>query len=154
LIQRKDKGFTAEELAELLPVGNCTVYRWIAGDFIPYLDRRIPSAFVKRLKKLWDKTCTPSEASRVLGVSTSKVDDMLKEGCFNVVMIVRKKRIFKSSLNKVKRKNFVVQRVDIVHPNRRGFARLKKSKLQEISIMGNKSQKRNKLSGAFRTFVE
>lgn len=139
---RKRNGLKAEELAKLLPAGECTVYRWIADDLIPYIDHRIPRAFAKRMKKLWDKTCTPSEASRILEVSTTKIDDMLDEGSFRTTTLGRKTRIFRDSLAKAKKKGFLVQKSDIAHPNRRGFARLKKAKLGEISKMGNHSLKR------------
>jgi len=140
---RKNSGLTVRDLAKLLPVGESTIYRWIKDDIIPYVNCRIPLAFAKKLKKEWDKTCTPAEAARIRRVSTSKIDKMLNDGCcFRERFVARKRRIIRESLWNLKRGSFVIKKGDIVHPNRRGFARLTKAKLRKISRMGHEAFKK------------
>jgi hypothetical protein len=140
----KKRGVSPEELALLLPTGKCTVYRWIRDDLIPYVNKQIPLVYALKMKLLWDKTCTASEAARILGVSTSKVNDMLDDGYFQEILVARKKRILRKSIHKVMKVPFVIQKQDIIYPNRRGFARLRKAKQREISMMGNNSNKRKR----------
>lgn len=136
------KGLTPEEFADLLSVGHCTVYRWIYDDLIQYVDRRVPKKYAERVKRLWDKTCTPSEFARLLKCSPSKVDILIRDGKLRTIRVVNKRRVFRKDLNKIRKNPNLVQPGDVIHKKKRGFARYTKKRKTAISRLGNSSAKR------------
>ncbi len=137
-------GYTVEEFALLLSVGECTVYRWIYEDLIPYVNFRIPNKFANKTKRLWIKTCTPSEFARHLGVSPSKVDILISKGKLQTIRVIRKPRVFLKDLKKIKNDKNLVQKVDVIHKNKRGFARYSKKRKTAIALLGCYSPNRKK----------
>jgi predicted transcriptional regulator len=142
-------GLTVKEFADLIRVGECTVYRWISEDAIQYVNCRIPKGYANRVKRLWDKTCTPSEFARHLGVSPSKVDLLIVKGKLRSIRVIRKPRLFLKDLRKIKNDPNLVQKCDVIHKNKRGFARYTKKRKTAIALLGcfspNRKKKENKL---------
>ncbi|HRH26622.1 MAG TPA: hypothetical protein PLZ99_00475 [Parcubacteria group bacterium] len=137
-------GYTVEEFALLLSVGECTVYRWIYEDTILYFNSRIPKKYANKIIKLWSKTCTPSEFSRHLGVSPSKVDILIKKGKLRTIRVVRKPRVFLRDLEKIKNDKNLVQKTDVINKNKIGFARYSKKRKTAIALLGCYSPNRKK----------
>lgn len=137
-------GYTVEEFALLLSVGECTVYRWIYEDLIPYVNCRIPKKFANKIKRLWIKTFTPSEFARHLGVSPSKVDILMVKGKIRGIRVIRKIRLYLKDLKKIRRDKNLVQKADVVYKNKRGFARYSKKRKTAIALLGCYSPNRKK----------
>ena len=137
-------GYTTKEFADLISVGECTVYRWIYDDIIPYFNSRIPRRYVNKIERLWVKTCTPSEFARHLGVSPSKVDILMSKGKLRGIRVLRKVRLYLKDLKKVRGDKDLVQKGDVVYKKKRGFARYSKKKKTAIALLGNHSPNRKK----------
>ena len=137
------KGPRVKEFAKELGLGECTLWRWIKEEVLYYEDHRIPSRDARRIKKFWKKTCTPSEAARMLHVSATKISLLLSNGRFKTIKGPRKLRIFKKSIPGA-RKYIIIHKKDLAYPNRRGFARLKAKKHAEISGMGGNAARKNR----------
>ncbi len=81
------------------------------------------------------RSCTQSETARKMGISTTGVYILMKARRFETVKVMGKRRILLSSLRAAMR-YLVIEDEDILHPKRRGFARLTPEKLAEISSRG------------------
>jgi hypothetical protein len=141
--REKPADVSIPDLATKLGIGECTAYRWAAKDLLERVDgsRLISGEFAAQLVKDWKRSCTQVEAGIRLSRSTSKVNEMLHTGELRGVEVPLggKLRVLLSSIREAKNKPRAIKESDVVHPERRGFARLSREQALQFARRGRKS---------------
>lgn len=132
---------TITQLIKALKVEKCVVYRWVRKGHLPVMRLRSyhkkGNYIVKRedavwLVSNWRRTCTPTEAGRLLGVCEKSAWYFITKGIFRSVKVCGLNRVFLDSIPGAK--EFIGK--DVVNPGLIGFARYSPEKIRELARLG------------------
>ena len=153
MVRKRRPAVTVTQLALALKISKCNIYRWVRNGLLSVIHLRSyhqKNKIIKRedavqLLRDWRRSCTPTKASNLLGVSRNSAEHLIKKNILETIKLMGLTRVMLSSIDSAKNfKNLTDQ--DVIYPEKKGFAKYSREKIREISLKSLKSPKRYHLT--------